>query len=559
MPLRKITQAAIEKLIADAITRDRATRGNPSGADRSGGNNKDQGGASHVRECTYAGFIKCNPIIFQGVEGAIELCHWFEKTESVFSISECAERNKVANRKSWAEMKTMMKEEFCPPKEIQRMEIELWNLGAKILTFPLIPKGSDKSFVNTSFSHLIDIKPVTLNTIYEVELADGKVVSTNTILKGCTLNLVDHLFDIDLMPIELGTFDVIVGMDWLVERDAVIVCGKKEVHVPYKNKTLVVKGDRVTEKEPTEKRLQDVPVIHDFPKVFPDDFPGLPPPRIEFRIELVLGVARVAHGSFRMCINYRELNKLTVKNQYPLLRIDDLFDQLQGSTVYSKSDLRFGYHQLRIREEDIPINAFRTRYGHYEFQMMPFGLTNAPVYEWGEEEEEAFQFLKQKLCFADILSLPKGSKDFVVYCDASLKVFGAILMQREKMIAYASHQLKKHEKTTLLMTWNWSLQYIMDQKELNMRQRRWIKLLSDYDYEIRYHPGKANVMADSLSRKEREKPLRVRALVMTVHTDLPERILNAQTEAMKEENVKAENLGRLIKPMMTSNNVYFIA
>ncbi|GKC12056.1 hypothetical protein Tco_1008838, partial [Tanacetum coccineum] len=311
MPLRKITQAAIEKLIADAITRDRATRGNPSRADKSEGNNKDQGGAPHVRECTYAGFIKCNPIIFQGVEGAIELCHWFEKTESIFSISECAERNKVANRKSWAEMKTMMKEEFCPPEEIQRMEIELWNFGAKILTFPLIPK-------------------------------------------------VDHLFDIDLMPIELGTFDVIVGMDWLVERDAVIVCGKKEVHVPYKNKTLVVKGDRVTEKEPTEKRLQDVPVIHDFPKVFPDDFPGLPPPRIEFRIELVLGVARVAHGSFRMCINYRELNMLTVKNQYPLLRIDDLFDQLQGSTVYSKSDLRFGYHQLRIREEDIPINAFRT-------------------------------------------------------------------------------------------------------------------------------------------------------------------------------------------------------
>ncbi|GJS46673.1 putative reverse transcriptase domain-containing protein, partial [Tanacetum coccineum] len=201
------------------------------------------------------------------------------------------------------------------------------------------------------------------------------MVRTNTILKGCTLNLLDHLFDIDLMPIELGTFNVIIGMDWLVECDAVIVCGKKEVYVPYKNKTLVVKGDR--EKEPSKKQLQDVLVIRNFPEVFPDDLPGLPPPRhVEFRIELVPGAAPAARapyrlapfelkelldqlkellekgfirpssspwgapvlfvkkkdGSFRMCIDYRELNKLTVKSRYPLPRIDDLFDQLQGSS-----------------------------------------------------------------------------------------------------------------------------------------------------------------------------------------------------------------------------------
>ncbi|GJR16640.1 putative reverse transcriptase domain-containing protein [Tanacetum coccineum] len=288
-------------------------------------------------------------------------------------------------------------------------------------------------------------------------------------------------------------------------------------------------------------------------------------------------------GSFRMCIDYRELNKLTVKNRYPLLRIDDLFDQLQGSSMYSKIDLRSGYHQLRIKEEDIPITAFRTRYGHFEFQVMPFGLTNAPAdeeehgkhlkiilellkkerlyakfskcdfwldsvqflghvidrsgvyvgsarskpfidvfsliskpltkltqknkkYEWGKEEEEAFQTLKQKLCSAPILALLEGTEDFMVYCDASLKGYGAVLMQREKVIAYASRQLKK---------------------ELNLRQQRWIELLSDYDCEIQYHPGRANVVADALSRKGREKPLCVRALTMTVHNDLPKQIREA--------------------------------
>ncbi|GJX11461.1 putative reverse transcriptase domain-containing protein [Tanacetum coccineum] len=270
----------------------------------------------------------------------------------------------------------------------------------------LFDSGSDKSFVNTSFSNLIDINPVRLDTSYEVELADGRVASTNTILRGCTLNLLNHLFKINLMPIELGTFDVVIGMDWLVDQDVVIVCGKKVVHILVKNKTLVVEGYRstsrlkiiscikaskyierghqlfvahVTEKEPKEKRLEDVPVIRDFPEVFPDDLPGLPPPRqVEFKIELVPGAAPVARspyrlapselkelkkdGSFRMCIDYHGLNKLTVKNRYPLSRIDDLFDQLQGSSMYSNIDLRSGYHQLRIREEDIPITAFRTRF-----------------------------------------------------------------------------------------------------------------------------------------------------------------------------------------------------
>ncbi|GJR35570.1 putative reverse transcriptase domain-containing protein [Tanacetum coccineum] len=323
-----------------------------------------------------------------------------------------------------------------------------------------------------------------------------------------------------------------------------------------------------------------------------------------------------------MCIDYRELNKLTVKNRYPLLRIDDLFDQLQGSSVYSKINLSSGYHQLRVREEYISKTAFRTRYSRYEFQVMPFGLTNAPavfmnlmnwvckpyldkfliffiddilIYSKNKQEHEEhlkliLKFLKkeelyakfsmcefwipkvqflghmidsqglagyyrrfiegfwkiakpmtkltQKKVIAPIMALPKGSKDFIAYCDASIKGLGAVLMQREKVIAYASRQLKIHEKNymthdlelgvvvfalkiwrhylygtkcTVLHMITISLQHILDQKELNMIQRRWLELLSDYDYEIHYHPGKANVVVDALSRKEREPSLRTEA------------------------------------------------
>nr|GFB60650.1 putative reverse transcriptase domain-containing protein [Tanacetum cinerariifolium] len=195
-------------------------------------------------------------------------------------------------------------------------------------------------------------------------------------------------------------------------------------------------------------------------------------------------------------------------------------------------------------------------------------------FEWGDKQEAAFQLLKQKLCSAPILALPEGSEDFIVYCDASAsnKGLGAVLMQREKVISYASRQLKIHEQnyTThdlelgavvfALKIWRHylygtkctvftdhkSLQHILDQKELNMRQRRWLELLSDYDCEIRYHPGKANVVADALSRKEREPPLRVRALVMTIGLDLHRQTLNAQTEARKSENIKKEDMGGML-------------
>ncbi|KAJ0636963.1 putative nucleotidyltransferase, Ribonuclease H [Helianthus annuus] len=493
-----------------------------------------------------------------------------------------------------------------------------------------------------------------------------------------------------------------------------------------------------------EKKLEDIPVVCDYPQVFSEDLPGLPPHRqVEFQIELAPGAAPVARapyrlapselvelskqlqellekgfirpssspwgapvlivkkkdGTFRMCIDYRELNKVTVKNRYPLPRIDDLFDQLQGSCYYSKIDLRSGYHQLRVREEDVSKTAFRTRYGHYEFLVMPFGLTNAPAvfidlmnrvckpyldkfvivfiddiliysksqeeheqhlrlilellrkeqlyakfskcdfwlrevhflghvvnkdgihvdpskvdsirnwpaprtpteirqflglagyyrrfikdfskiaqpltlltqkgvtYRWGDPQETAFQHLKDRLCSAPILSLPEGTDDFVVYCDASIQGLGCVLMQRDKVIAYASRQLKIHERnyTThdlelgavvfALKIWrhylygtrctiytdHMSLEHILKQKDLNMRQRRWVKLLNDYECAIKYHPGKANVVADALSRKD-TLPRRVRALQLTIQSSLPAQIRDAQAEALKPENVRAEAL-----------------
>ncbi|GJR97360.1 putative reverse transcriptase domain-containing protein [Tanacetum coccineum] len=357
---------------------------------------------------------------------------------------------------------------------------------------------------------------------------------------------------------------------------------------------------KTTEDESKEKQLKEVPIVQDFPE-HTADLNRLAPSEMK---ELSDQLKELSDKGF--------IRPSSSPWGAPVL-IDDLFDQLQGSSIYSKIDLRSGYHQLRVREEDIQKTAFRTRYGHYEFQVMP--LMNKQEHE--EHLKLILELLKKEQLYAkfskcefwipkvqslvtvidspgfvqilglagyyrrfiegfskdrqtnDKLTQKRGSS--IDWSDKERQV-GRVLMQREKVIAYASRQLKIHEKnyTThdlelgavvfALKIWRHylygtkctvftdhkSLQHILDQKELNMRQRRWLELLSDYDCEIRYHLGKANVVADALSRKERIKPLRVRALIMTIGLDLPKRILEAQIEARKPKNLKFEDVGGML-------------
>ncbi|GJW38738.1 putative reverse transcriptase domain-containing protein [Tanacetum coccineum] len=462
----------------------------------------------------------------------------------------------------------------------------------------LFDTDADRSFISTAFSSLINIASTLLENSYDFELADGKIVEIDTIIRGCTLNFLDHPFHIDLIPVELGSFDIIIGMDWLRRCHAMIVCDEKLVRVPYGNETLTFCGNKssneresrlavisyskaqeymakgcqvflaqISVKEEEDKsegkQIKEVPIVQDFPEVFPEDLPGPPPARpVEFQIDLILGAAPVARapyrlapsemkelseqlrelsdkgfirpssspwgapvlfvknkdGSFRMCIDYRELNKLTVKNHYPLPRINNLFDQLQGSSIFSKIDLRSGYHQLRVREQDIPKTAFQTRGIHVD----PAKIEAIKDWASPKTPTEIRQFLGLAGYYrsAPILALPEGSEDFVVYFDASHKGLGAVLTQREKVIAYASRQLKVHEKN-----------------------------YTTHDLEFRLG-SVANVVADALSRKERIEPLRVRALVMTIGLDLPKRILEAQIEAQKPENLVNEDIGGIIRRVL---------
>src|ERR1041385_141612 len=572
----------------------------------------------------------------------------------------------------------------------------------------LFYSGASHSFILRVFVDKHELPTVILKSSMLISSPEAEMSAS----LGCyqlSLAIGKHVFPTDLIILESQGLDVILGMDWLAKDQGVIDCDSRSItlRTPTGQRIRYVSKYKHQHAQVNSLKggsLDDVRVVRDYPDMFPDELPGMPPDReIEFLIDLIPSIGPIAKrpyripanelaelkeqirdlqakgfirpssspwgspvlfvekkdGTQRMCVDYRSLNDVTIKNKYPLPVINDLFDQLEGACVFSKIDLRSGYHQVKIREKDIPKTAFTTRYGLYEYSVMSFGLTNAPAYfmnmmnkvfmefldkfvvvfiddilvyskneqeheahlrlvleklrehklyanfskcefwlkevgflghvvsgegvavdpskvstvtewetpttvgdirnflglagyyrrfienlsklakpmmellkkenkfVWSEDCDTSFQELKKRLVTAPILCLPDIHKDFQVYCDASRRGLGCVLMQGGRLVAYASRQLKNHEQNYpthdlelaavvhALKTWRQylvcnhcdvftdhkSLKYIFTQKELNLRQSRWLELIKDYDLNVQYHPGKANVVADALSRK----------------------------------------------------------
>ena len=624
----------------------------------------------------------------------------------------------------------------------------------------LIDPESTHSYVCTDIPNLGNLSRS--ETEYDILVTNplGHSVIVNKVYRDCPIKIQKYEFLGDLIELSFREFDVILGMDWLSRHRAIVDCRMKRVTLRTPNDSEVIFiGERpnhlsnvisstiarkmvrkgceaylayVIDTVKARPNVSDIPTVSDFPDVFPEELPGLPPQReIEFTIDIVPGATSASitpyrmaplelkelklqlqellekgfirpsvspwgalvlfvnkkDGTLRLCIDYRQLNKSTVKNKYSLPRIDDLFDQLKGASIFSKIDLRSGYHQLKIKDADVHKTDFRTRYGHYEFLVMSFGLTNAPAafmdlmnrvfrsyvdqfvvvfidgilvylkdreshdtqvrvvleilrkeqlyaklnkcefwltevsflghivseegirvdpkkievviewkpprnvtkvrsflglagyyrrfvkgfsmiaapmtrllqknvkYEWSKKCQGSFEKLKAFLTEAPVLTQPTRGKEYVIYSDASLNGLGCVLMQEGKVVAYASRQLKPHEKNyptydlelaaivfalkiwrhylygekCFIYTDHKSFKYLPSQRELNLRLRRWMELIKDYDCVIDYHPRKANVVADALSRK-------------TVQTL---RALNANLSLSDDGVVVAELIARL--------------
>ncbi|GKA85792.1 putative reverse transcriptase domain-containing protein [Tanacetum coccineum] len=380
--------------------------------------------------------------------------------------------------------------------------------------------GANRSFVSVAFSSQIDITPTTLDHYYDVELADRRIIRLNTIIRGCTLNLLNHPFNIDLMSVELGSFNAIIGMDWLAKYHAVIVCAKKIIRIPWGNETLIVRGDgsdwgnktrlniisctkmqkymlkgchvflahvttKKTEDKSEGKRLEDVPIVQDFPEVFPKDLSELSDQLKELSDKGFIRPSSSPWGALVMFVKKKDGSFRMNKKEHEE-HLKAILEFLNKEELYAKfSKCKFWIPKVSPKTPT-EIRQFLGLAGYYRRFIEGFSkiaksmtkLTHKGVkFCWGDKEEAAFQLIKQKLYSASILDLPEGSEDFVVYCDAS-------------------------------------------------------------------HKG---LVADALSRKEQNKPLRVRALVMTIGLNLPKQILEAQIEAQKPENLKKEDVGGMTR------------
>ncbi|GJV63771.1 putative reverse transcriptase domain-containing protein [Tanacetum coccineum] len=329
----------------------------------------------------------------------------------------------------------------------------------------LFDSAIDYSFVSTTFIPLLGIEPSNLGFRYEIEIASGQLVEINKVIRGCKLEIEGHVFDIDLIPFGHGSFDMIIGMDWLSKHKAEIVCHEKVVRIPLqKGKVLRVIGERLEEKvrhllssKAKEQKQEEIVMVRELYQTIP-----------------------VAKSPYRLAPS--EMDELSGQ----LKELQDKGFIRPSSSPWGAPFLGHAINGDGIHVDPSKIEAVK----NWEALRNP---------SKGEEQELAFQTLKDKLCNAPVLALPDGPEDFVVYYDASRLGLGCVLMQRSKVIAYASRQLKIHEKN--YTTHDLELGAV---NELNMSQHRWIELFSDYDCEIRYHPGKANVVADALNRKDRD-------------------------------------------------------